>query len=72
MSKAIRDRLSKRQLEVLRLICNGLNYQEIAQELGLSSNTVHNHARFVMQVFEVSHRGALIAKALGRTKSSRL
>ncbi len=35
--------LSKRELEVLGLICRGLANKEIARILGLSHHTVHNH-----------------------------
>lgn len=40
--------LSKREQEVLQLICDGLSTSEIAEKLYLSSHTVENHRRNIM------------------------
>ena len=41
--------LTPREIEVLRLVCEGLEYEEIAAELGISSRTVK---RFVSSLLE--------------------
>jgi DNA-binding CsgD family transcriptional regulator len=37
------NKLSKRELEVLKLVCEGLTYQDIAQKLNFSESTVKSH-----------------------------
>lgn len=37
------DSLTKRQREVLRLVCEGLNYKTVAEQLFISENTVKAH-----------------------------
>src|SRR5690606_6027029 len=35
--------LSKRQVEILQKIANGLGTKQVARELGITQKTVHNH-----------------------------
>jgi ATP/maltotriose-dependent transcriptional regulator MalT len=55
--------LTKRELEVLRLVAGGLSNQEIAASLVLSEHTVHRHVANVLAKLEVSSRTAAVAQA---------
>jgi DNA-binding CsgD family transcriptional regulator len=52
--------LSKRQLEVLELLNKGLGSHEIAQELSISTHTVDNHRRSMLDKFCVKDTTALL------------
>lgn len=54
-------RLSERELEVLRLVSNGLRDQEIADTLGRSVNTIRDHLKRVSRRLGCSGRPHLIA-----------
>ena len=56
--------LSKRQREVLLLICNGLTSQEIAERLGITKKTVEFHRSRVMESFGVHNAILLVRKAI--------
>ena len=56
--------LTVRELEVLRLVAQGLTNPQIAQQLILSPNTVHTHVRSILKKLGVSSRGALVHFAL--------
>jgi DNA-binding NarL/FixJ family response regulator len=53
--------LTPAQRRVFELICNGLSDKQIAQNLGISPETVKNHAARVRAAFGVHSRAALIA-----------
>ncbi len=55
--------LTKRELEVLRLIAAGLRNQEIADHLFISISTVKRHIANVYGKLDVSHRTEAIARA---------
>jgi LuxR family transcriptional regulator, maltose regulon positive regulatory protein len=55
--------LSDRELEVLRLLIAGQSYDEIAQVLVISQNTVKTHVKNIYGKLEVSHRREAMAKA---------
>ncbi|KAA9353168.1 response regulator transcription factor [Larkinella humicola] len=55
--------LSKRELEVLQLIANGLSNQEIASRLYVSLNTVKTHSSKVLEKLDVKRRTQAIEKA---------
>lgn len=55
--------LTARELEVLRLIANGLGNQEIADQLFISSLTVKTHVRKIMTKLEVHDRSQLVIEA---------
>ena len=57
------DRLSQRELEVLRLIADGATNKEIADELVLTVNTVKRHISNIFGKLEVSNRAQAIARA---------
>jgi LuxR family maltose regulon positive regulatory protein len=57
--------LSDRELEVLALLADGLTYQEIAQALFISLNTVKTHLKNVYGKLGVHNRQEAVAKASG-------
>jgi two-component system, NarL family, nitrate/nitrite response regulator NarL len=57
------DGLSKRQLEVLNLIGQGLANKEIAQQLSLSHETVKVHVRNILAILKAQSRTAAVAIA---------
>jgi LuxR family maltose regulon positive regulatory protein len=56
--------LSEREIEVLRLIAEGCKYQEIAERLFVSINTVRHHTRNVYSKLGANNR----TQAIGRAK----
>ena len=62
-SIAIRNPLSDRQLEVLRLVAQGLSNKEIARRLDLAPSTVKSHLMAAMLCFESSNRIDAVNKA---------
>ena len=58
--------LSKRQLEVLELLAEGLLKKEIADRLGLSYHTVVMHVRHIYDKLQVQNVSAAVAKAIKR------
>jgi LuxR family maltose regulon positive regulatory protein len=62
-AKPLIDPLSKRELEILILIADGLKNKEIADELVISLNTVLYHIKNVYSKLGVNKRARAIAKA---------
>ncbi len=60
------DRLSQREVEVLRLIALGFTSVEIAHRLHLSPRTVESHRAHITGKLGVSTRAELVSYALGR------
>ncbi len=50
------DKLTERELDVLRLIAKGINNSEIAAQLHLSEGTVRNHVSAILEKLNVSDR----------------
>lgn len=50
------DKLTDREIEILRLIANGFNNADIAAKLFLSEGTVRNHVSSILNKMEVSDR----------------
>lgn len=57
--------LSDREKQVLRLVLTGLSNKQIAEEMGISPNTVKAFLRLIMTKMEVSSRFAILGKLLG-------
>lgn len=57
-------RVSKREMEVLLHIKNGLRNPEIAENLGLSTKTVENHVRSILQKLNAKNRTEAVVIAL--------
>jgi LuxR family transcriptional regulator, maltose regulon positive regulatory protein len=55
--------LTIRQLDVLRLVAEGLSDKEIARRLVLSEHTVHRHIANILTRFGVPSRAAAVARA---------
>jgi ATP/maltotriose-dependent transcriptional regulator MalT len=58
------QQLSKREVEVLRLVSEGLNNQSIAQRLFLSDHTVHRHLANIFGKLSVNSRTAAVTQAV--------
>jgi DNA-binding NarL/FixJ family response regulator len=68
--------LTRRELQVLRLLADGLGQKEIAAELVISSKTVGAHIQHILGKLEVHSRAQAVAQAyrqglLGRNGASR-
>ena len=61
--QAIEPRITERQLEVLRLSCQGLRLSEIADELGVSRRTVEHHKYKMMARLNVKTSAHLVLYA---------
>jgi DNA-binding NarL/FixJ family response regulator len=57
------ERLTSREVQLLRLLSQGLSNKEIAQTLGISVSTVKNHVHSVLQKLCVRSRVQAAAKA---------
>lgn len=60
---ALVEPLSERELEVLRLMAQGLTYQEAAEQLIVSLNTVRFHVKSIYGKLGVDNRTAALEKA---------
>ena len=58
--------LTRREIEVLRLVADGLNNQAIAQRLFVSDHTIHRHLSNILNKLSVSSRAAAVAQAARR------
>jgi DNA-binding NarL/FixJ family response regulator len=58
------DRLTARELEVLRLVTAGRRNKEIATELGISENTVKYHLRNILAKLHAESRTEVATRAL--------
>ena len=56
--------LSRRELEVLRLMAQGWDTQRIATEMGISRHTVRNHIRNLRQRLNASTKLDAVVKGL--------
>lgn len=59
------ETLSPREREVLDHLSQGLAYKQIADQLGISANTVHNHLRKIYVKLRVQSGTEAVAKFLG-------
>jgi LuxR family maltose regulon positive regulatory protein len=58
--------LTMREIEVLRLVADGLNNQAIAGKLFVSEHTIHRHVANIFSKLGVSSRAAAVAQAARR------
>jgi two-component system nitrate/nitrite response regulator NarL len=59
------DRLTNRQREISRLVCDGLSNKEIGRRLNLSDGTVKVHLHNIYEKLAIRTRTALTALAIG-------
>lgn len=59
-----RSSLTRRELEILEHLADGLNTREIADALMLSTNTVRNHVSHVLTKLDVHSRLAAVSEAM--------
>ncbi len=60
----IEQKLCEREKEVLKCLSSGMNNQEIATELYLSTGTVKNYVSSILSKLEVRDRVGLVLYAL--------
>ena len=58
--------LTKRQTEVLKLIARGLSNKEIGYEVGISEQTVKNHASVIFRQLQVFNRTGAVIEGVKR------
>ena len=58
--------LSAREREILDQLAEGLPYKQIADRLGISPHTVHNHLRKIYGKLHVQSRTEAVVKFIGR------
>lgn len=56
--------LSKREMDVLMLVKEGLSNPQIGEELGLSAKTVENHVRSILQKLGAKNRTEAVVLAV--------
>ena len=57
-------RLTEREMEVLKLVAQGLNNRDIAKELFISENTVKNHIRNILEKLHLHSRMEAVVYAV--------
>jgi DNA-binding CsgD family transcriptional regulator len=62
------QQLTSREVVVLGLLLEGKSVRLIAEELGRSPHTVHDHVKSLHRKLNASTRGALVARALGHLR----
>jgi DNA-binding NarL/FixJ family response regulator len=63
-TRAPSQRLTERELEVLRLVTAGQRNREIAAQLGISENTVKFHLKNIVEKLHAQNRAELAARAV--------
>jgi LuxR family transcriptional regulator, maltose regulon positive regulatory protein len=63
MSSQTAGILSKREVEVLRLLSEDLSYQQIADRLKISLNTTRTHIQHIYSKLEAKHRMEVVTRA---------
>ena len=58
------DRLTDRELDVLRLVVRGMRNKEIASDLGISENTAKFHLRNILDKLHAQNRAEVVARAM--------
>src|SRR5512143_3424478 len=63
LKSEIVEPLSQRELDVLRLIAQGLSNREISERLFLALSTVKGHTRIIFDKLQVQRRTEAVARA---------
>ena len=64
-SAPIGGRLTRREVEILKLLERGLSNKEIARDLCIQPATVKNHVHHILEKLQVRRRGEAVARARG-------
>jgi DNA-binding NarL/FixJ family response regulator len=64
VSAELPERLTEREIEVVRLMAGGYSNREIAHALGAASGTIKNHVASILSKFGVRDRTRAVLKAL--------
>ena len=57
-------KLTEREMQVLRLVAQGLNNKDIAEQLFISENTVKNHIRNILEKLQLHSRMEAVVYAV--------
>ena len=60
----VRNALTKREMEVLRLLARGRSYAKIAAQLGVTVNTVGTHIKKLYVKLDVHTAAAAVMRAV--------
>lgn len=60
--KTQRSRVTRKQLEVVKLIDEGLTSFQIGERMGIRENTVNSHRQNVMRLLDVDNAKDLVSK----------
>lgn len=60
------SKLTRRELEVLKWVAEGLSNKQVAKQLSVSLYTVKNHVRNILRKLEVKDRGEAVRMAVGQ------
>ncbi len=64
LKRVNQGKLTRREIEVLQLVTQGLTNDEIARELKVSRGTVDSHVHHIIQKLDVSNRTQAAAWAI--------
>lgn len=67
--KQLHDLLTKREVEILKLVKNGKTNPEISTILGVTFPTIKNHLQNIMIKMRVNNRAEAVGKAFGQEPS---
>jgi two-component system NarL family response regulator len=62
--KVLAPRLTDRELQVLKLVAQGLSNREVAEQLFISENTVKNHVRNILEKLQLHSRMEAVMYAM--------
>jgi DNA-binding NarL/FixJ family response regulator len=56
--------LSKREMDVLKCLADGMTSSQVASELFISENTVKTHVRHILEKLEAANRAEAVSRAI--------
>jgi two-component system NarL family response regulator len=62
--KVLAPKLTDRELQVLKLVAQGLSNREVAEQLFISENTVKNHVRNILEKLHLHSRMEAVVYAV--------
>ena len=60
----VKERLTAREAEVLRLLARGRTYAQVAEDLGMSAHTVGTHVKNAYRKLDVHNAAAAVLQAV--------